>query len=161
MYTCVLNPSYTEEEFDRVFNDSWPKMSEQFGGDSQDVVRERQKFRVTKMNQRGAVYKDGYMIYFFAGAVEGTTFKMTFALFGNNANGSKSYLHSSDFLSAINTTLGTEYTEVVFNPVEGSSIDGYRDTMQPQTEVLIGEVVRDEAVAEDGVTYHVTKHSIT
>tara|TARA_B100000965_G_C19603362_1_gene764392 strand:- start:5511 stop:5996 length:486 start_codon:yes stop_codon:yes gene_type:complete len=159
MYTCVLNPSYTDEEFDRLFNDSWNSMSEQFGGDSQEAVRNRHRVRVKRMDQIAAVYKDGYMIAFFSGAVIDSTFKMIFALFGKTQANSKAYIHSQDFLSAISTALKTQYNEVVFNPVEGSSIDSYRDFIQPQTETLIGDVIRNETVEEEGVTYHVTKHT--
>lgn len=157
MYTCVLNPSYTNEEFDRVFNDSWSSMSEQFGGDSQDAVRNRHRARVKRMDQIAAVYKDGYMISFFSGAVEGSTFKMTFALFGKTQDNSKSYIHSTDYLKTINDTYKTKFTDIFFTAIQGSSIDGYRDTINSE----IKNVTRNETVEEDGVSYHVTKYQIT
>lgn len=159
MYTCVLNPSYTDEEFDRVFNDSWSSMSEQFGGDSQDAVRNRHRARVKRMDQIVAVYKDGYMISLFSGAVEGSTFRMTFALFGKTQDNSKAYIHSTDYLKAINDAFKTKFTDVLFITVKDSSIDSYRVSIQPQTETLIGDLIRDDSVEEEGVTYHVTKHS--
>ena len=156
MYTCVLNPSYTDEEFDRVFNDSWSSMSEQFGGDSQDAVRNRHRARVKRMDKIAAVYKDGYMVSFFCGAVEESTFKMTFALFGKTQDNSKAYIHSAGYLKAINDAFETKFTCVFFTTIEGSSLDGYRGTINSEIE----NVTRNETVEEDSVSYHVTKYLI-
>lgn len=156
MYTCVLNPTYTDEEFSRLFEDSWDKMSEQFSLSKTDA-KEKNRKRVKRMDQIGAVYKDGYMIYLFAGMVNNNVFKMDFALFGNNASGSKSYLHDEQFLGSISEALNS-YDSVIFNPVKGSSIDSYRNTVQTKTVTLIGDVDKDETIEDNGVTYHVTKH---
>ena len=45
MYTCVLNPSITDVEYARVFDDSWSFMSEQFGGATQEAARDNEKYK--------------------------------------------------------------------------------------------------------------------
>jgi hypothetical protein len=159
MYTCALNPSYTDEEFDRLFNDSWNSMSEQFGGDSQEAVRNRHRVRVKRMDQIAAVYKDGYMIAFFSGAVIDSTFKMIFALFGKDLSGSRNFLHDDNFLNAINVTLNPAYDSLIFNPVAGSSIDSYMEEKKEKTKTLIGPLTKDESITENGITYNVNKNS--
>jgi len=158
MFICTLNPDYTDEEFTRLFDDSWEKMSDQYSNFTQEEAKEKHRKRVKRMDQIGAVYKDGYMIYLFAGMINNNVFKMDFALFGNNTSGSKSYLHDEQFLGSISEALNS-YDSVIFNPVEGSSIDSYRNTIQPKTVTLIGDVDKDETIEEEGVTYHVTKHT--
>jgi len=158
MYTCTLNPTYTDEEFSRLFEDSWDKMSEQFSLSKTDAKEKNQK-RVKRMDQIGAVYKDGYMIYLFAGMVNNNVFKMDFALFGKDLSGSRNFLHDDNFLNAINTTLNPVYDSLIFNPVAESSIDSYMEEKKEKTKTLIGPLTKDEPITENGITYNVNKNS--
>lgn len=158
MYTCTLNPTYTDEEFSRLFEDSWDKMSEQFSLSKTDAKEKNQK-RVKRMDQIGAVYKDGYMIYLFAGMVNNNVFKMDFALFGKDLSGSRNFLHDDNFLNAINTTLNPVYDSLIFNPVAESSIDSYMEEKKEKTKTLIGPLTKDESITENGITYNVNKNS--
>ena len=158
MFTCVLNPTYTDEDFSRLFEDSWDKMSEQFSLSKTDAKEKNQK-RVKRMDQIGAVYKDGYMIYLFAGMVNNNVFKMDFALFGKDIAGSRSFLYEQDFFDSINATLKTVFDSVIFNPVSGSSIDSYMGSRKDQTKTMIGSLEKDESVTSEGVTYTINKHN--
>ena len=159
MFICTLNPAYTDEEFTRLFDDSWEKMSSQYSNFTQEEARNKHKRRIKKMDQIGAVYKDGYMIYLFAGMVNNNVFKMDFAIFGKNIAGSRSYLYDQDFLDAINNTLEPVYDSLIFNPVSESSIDSYREEKKEQTKDLIGSLAREESITEYGVTYTINEHN--
>lgn len=157
MFNCVINPTYSDVEFTRIFNESWDKMSAQFSITQEQAAAKHVK-RVKRMNKRVAVYENDLMIAFFAGAIINNVFKMDFAIFGQNSSGSKSYLHDDEFLSCISTTFNGVFDSVIFNSVQGSTIDSYRDNVQPKTITLIGDLTKDETIEEDGMIYHVTKH---
>lgn len=159
MFTCTLNPDYTDEEFTRLFDDSWEKMSDQYSNFTQEEAKEKHRKRVKKMDQRGAVYKDGYMIYLFAGMVNDNVFKMDFAIFGKDTSNSRSFLYEQEFFDSINATLNPVYDSVTFNPVSGSSIDSYMGSKKEQTKEMIGSLEKDESVTSEGVTYTINKHN--
>ncbi len=159
MFTCTLNPDYTDEEFTRLFNDSWEKMSDQYSNFTQEEAKEKHRKRVKRMDQRGAVYKDGYMIYLFAGMVNDNVFKMDFAIFGKDLSSSRNFLHDDNFLNAINVTLNPVYDSLIFNPVAESSIDSYMEEKKGKTKTLIGPLTKDESITENGITYNVNKNS--
>ena len=159
MFTCTLNPDYTDEEFTRLFDDSWEKMSDQYSNFTQEEAKEKHRKRVKRMDQRGAVYKDGYMIYLFAGMVNDNVFKMDFAIFGKDNSNSRSFLYEQEFFDSINATLNPVYDSVTFNPVSGSSIDSYMGSKKEQTKEMIGSLEKDESVTSEGVTYTINKHN--
>ena len=159
MFTCTLNPDYTDEEFTRLFDDSWEKMSGQYSSFTQEEAKAKHRNRVKRMDQIGVVYKDGRMIYFFAGMVDNNIFKMDFALFGKDIAGSRSFLYEQDFFDSINATLKTVFDSVIFNPVSGSSIDSYMGSKKDQTKTMIGSLEKDESVTSEGVTYTINKHN--
>ena len=67
MYSCILNPSYTDAEFARVFNDSWGKLPSHLTQFTQEESLIKQQSRVAKMNCNIAVYEDSYLLALLSG----------------------------------------------------------------------------------------------
>ena len=154
MYTCVLNPSITDAEYERVFDDSWAFMSEQFGGVTKDVVRDNEKHKLSLQNTL-VTYEDGYLLSIYGAHASGNKVTLTSAFYGYALNGSKSYLHNAEWVSSIQAVLNNNYGEVFWGTVADSSIDNHVKARKSKIAAYFGEANQDEVVETDGTSYNV------
>lgn len=153
MYSCTLNPSYTDDEFARLFNSSWDKLPDDMKGLSQADALDVQKSRVAEMNCVIGVYEDSYLLALLSGVVNDGRVVLVSAYFGADSNGSKSYIHNADWTSAVETFNKANFTDFGFTTVNSSAIDVFsksqeslRDSLYAGTEVQTNE--------QEGVTYN-------
>jgi len=111
MYTCALNPSITDVEYARVFDDSWAFMSEQFGGATQEAARDNEKHKLSLQNTL-VTYEDGYLLSIYGADAYNNKVTLTSAFYGYALDGSKNYLHNTEWLTSIQTVLNANYDKV-------------------------------------------------
>jgi len=154
MYTCVLNPSITDVEYARVFDDSWAFMSEQFGGATQEAARANEKHKLSLQNTL-VTYEDGYLLSIYGADAYNNKVTLTSAFYGYALDGSKNYLHNAEWLTSIQTVLNANYDKVFWGTVAGSSIDNHVRARKAKIAAYFGEATQDEVVDTEGTSYNV------
>ena len=154
MYTCTLNPTYSDAEFKRVFDDSWPKMSEIFSGISQESVCQRQSDRLKKMDCVIATYDDGFLLSLYAGVINENKVSLVSAFFGKDQSGSKSYLYNDQWLQAAENTIKSNFSEMTFTTIDNTSIDNHAKAKKPIFIEAYTSMEQDEAGEDDNGTIY-------
>lgn len=159
MYSCVLNPTYSDDEFARLFNDSWEKLPAHHKQFTQEESLIKQKSRIERMNYVLGVYEDGYLIFIEAGIENDNKVSLASAYFGKNASGSKSYIHDTDWISAVDNfkSYETNFTEFTFTTINGSSIDNCFAGVVNEEDYSNVETGTAE---QNGVTYNGLKYTV-
>jgi hypothetical protein len=157
MYSCVLNPTYSDDEFARLFIDSWEKLPAHHKQFTQEESLIKQKSRIERMNCKIGIYKDGYLLCLFSGIENNGKVGLVSAYFGKNASGSKNYIYDSDWVSTFESFNNTNFAEFGYSTISGSSIDscftGERINNAGYSDVETG------TTEQDGVTYNGLKYA--
>tara|TARA_B100001093_G_scaffold316218_1_gene301695 strand:+ start:1177 stop:1656 length:480 start_codon:yes stop_codon:yes gene_type:complete len=158
MYSCVLNPTYSDDEFARLFNDSWEKLPAHHKQFTQEESLTKQKSRIERMNYVLGVYEDDYLIFIEAGIENDNKVFIVSAYFGKNASGSKSYVYDPNWSSALNhfKSNETNFTEFNFTTINGSSIDNCFAGVINENDY---SGVETGTAEQNGVTYNGTKYT--
>jgi len=130
MYSCILNPSYSDDEFARLFNDSWGKLPGHLTQFTQEESLTKQQSRVAKMNCVIGVYEDDYLLALLSGIVNDRKVVLVSAYFGADASGSKSYIHNSDWINTVETFNKNNFSEFGFTTIDNSSVDVHAKTQE-------------------------------
>lgn len=160
-YTCTVDPSYTDEEFDVLFNDSWDYIEGIFSGYTQQEVRDRQRGRVKRMDVTLGCYEDGHLLALISGALEGGVVKLVSAFFGRDFSGSRAYVYSDDWVKSVDDLLDQNFEYMYKTTIDETPIDNYDKARRPTTLVNHGEPVREESVVEEGVVYNVAEFRLS
>lgn len=155
MFTAILNPTFTDIEFDRLFNDSWSKMSDQFHGQSLEVTKVRIKNNFRLHGCIVATYEDGYLLSLYAGDVVDSVAHFMVALIGRNQAGSKSYLYDPEWLRVAEDLNKQNFTSIEFGTQQGSSMDNHVEAKKTILENAYGEPVKDSTVVTGSTAYSV------
>tara|TARA_B100000683_G_scaffold87118_1_gene85979 strand:+ start:252 stop:734 length:483 start_codon:yes stop_codon:yes gene_type:complete len=97
-YTWVLNRAYSDDEFDRLMNDSMPSMLSTFSGSTEETNTRFIKRVFENSEFIASTLEDGYLLSMSSGNVRGDTVTWSGAIYGKNEAGSHSYIYSSDWI---------------------------------------------------------------
>lgn len=153
MYTCVLNPSITDVEYARAFNDSWPFMYEQFAPETQEQARAMEKHKMG-LQQTVVSYEDGYLLSIYGADIQEGRVTLSTAFYGYALDGTKNYLYDNNWLSKIQEVLN-DYGDVFWGTVSGSSIDNHVIRRKDGLEDYYGAPTIDKPVTTGEVIYNV------
>ena len=153
MYSCILNPSYTDEEFARVFNDSWAKLPSHLTQFTQEESLTKQQSRVAKMNCNIGVYEDSYLLALLSGIENDKKVILVSAYFGKDSTGSKAYVHNADWYNTVIDFSKEHFDEFGFTTIDSSPMDIHAKTQIGVRDTRFGDAVT-QTDDHEGVTYN-------
>ncbi len=131
MFTTVLNPEVTTEEFNRLFDATWESMKAHFDQPKEQVYESHLRHLIRFDVQIG-VYSDDYLVTLLCGHADDDVLVYKVAYFGQDINGSRAYAYGDEWGAALDQAMANNFTSYHVSTHEGSAIDVYTDTMRPK-----------------------------